>query len=230
MHQVLMINCSPHGSQSACYQLATEMIQALRHGHPEIQVVERDLVADPLLPVGPAYAHGILDGHADDDPAFEQSERLIVELERCDLLLIATPIHNFTLPAALKLWIDNVVRIRRTCDSGPRGKVGLLADRPVYILVSSGGSHRGPAARQPEFLTSYLRHVLDSVGLCDVHFVYLQGTIRGRDAVSAELEAARRQLAFEPLFTQLQHAEAAGSGSRRADFNLNQPSHLTPNA
>lgn len=203
MHEVLMINCSPHGNCSACYRLTTDMIEALRRSHPQLQVTERDLVAEPLLPVDSAYAHAILDGHADDDPAFEQSERLIKELERCDLLLIATPIHNFTLPAALKLWIDNVVRVRRTTDNGPRGKVGLLADRPVYIVISSGGFHRGPSARQPEFFTSYMRHVLDSIGLCDVHFIYLQGTVFGPEAVAVQLEEARRQLAFEPLFTDM---------------------------
>jgi FMN-dependent NADH-azoreductase len=209
MHEVLMINCSPHGNRSACYRLTSDMVQALRHAHPGIQVNERDLVAEPLLPVDSGYAHAILDGHGDEHPAFEQSERLINELERCDLLLIATPIHNFTLPAALKLWIDNVVRVRRTTDNGPRGKVGLLTDRPVYIVISSGGFHRGPSARQPEFFTSYMRHVLDSIGLCDVHFIYLQGTVAGPEAVGAQLEEARRQLAFEPLFTHMQ-VDAAG--------------------
>jgi FMN-dependent NADH-azoreductase len=201
MNELLMINSSPQRGESACFHLAMEMIEVLRQARPGIVVTSRDLVADPLQPVSAEYADAILHGRAAADPVFEQSERLIVELERSEMLLIATPIHNFTLPAALKLWIDNVVRIHRTCDAGPQGKVGLLADRPVYILVSSGGFHRGPAARQPEFFTSYLRHVLSSIGLCDVHFIYLQVTIAGRDAVTTSLVEARRQLSFEPLFS-----------------------------
>jgi len=33
------------------------------------------------------------------------------------------------------------------------------------VIVSSGGFHRGVRARQPDFLTAYLRHVLSTIGL-----------------------------------------------------------------
>ena len=39
-----------------------------------------------------------------------RSEELIQELESSDFVVIATPMHNFTVPAALKMWIDHVVR------------------------------------------------------------------------------------------------------------------------
>ena len=43
-----------------------------------------------------------------------QSEELIAELESSDFVVIGTPMHNFTVPSALKAWIDHVVRVRRT--------------------------------------------------------------------------------------------------------------------
>ena len=128
------------------------------------------------------------------------SEALIQELERSDVLLIATPMHNFMLPAALKLWIDYVLRIHRTFSAGPQGKVGLLRDRPVYVLVGSGGIHQGEAARQPDFLTPYLRHVLNTLGLFDLHFTYLQGLVGGEEAVRSAIDAGRARLALELLF------------------------------
>ncbi len=54
---------------------------------------------------------------------------------RSDALLISTPMHNFTVPAALKLWIDFVLRVGRTFKSTAEGKFGLLADRPALVLV-----------------------------------------------------------------------------------------------
>jgi FMN-dependent NADH-azoreductase len=88
-----------------------------------------------------------------------------------------------------------VVRIRRTFDVTPRGKIGTLRDRPVYIAVSSGGVYSGDRARQPDFLTTYLKTILASIGLHDLHFFSVQGTAFGPDAVlqaRAEAELALR--------------------------------------
>ena len=57
------------------------------------------------------------------------SEILIRELESADCLVIGTPMHNYTVPSALKAWIDHVVRANRTFTHIPTGKLGVLADR-----------------------------------------------------------------------------------------------------
>ena len=85
-----------------------------------------------------------------------QSEELIHELENSDCVVIGTPMHNFTVPSALKAWIDHIVRVRRTFHVTREGKVGMLRDRPVFVAVSSGGRYSGEHAHQPDFLTSYL--------------------------------------------------------------------------
>ncbi len=93
--------------------------------------------------------------------------------------------HNFTVPSALKLWIDHVVRVRHTFDVGREGKVGLLRDRPVFVAVSSGGRFSGEGARQPDFITPYLKAILGMVGLHDVTFFCVQGTAFGAQVVAA---------------------------------------------
>jgi FMN-dependent NADH-azoreductase len=113
-----------------------------------------------------------------------RSEELIQELESSDLVVIGTPVHNFTVPSALKAWIDHVVRVRRTFNVTPGGKVGTLRDRPVFVAVSSGGRFSGERARQPDFLTPYLKAVLGIIGLHDLTFFSVQGTAFGPDAVA----------------------------------------------
>lgn len=208
MLDVLLLNASPNKGRSAGYRLAAEMVDLLRQRYPKLVLTHRDLADKPLNPIAEDYAEAILRGAAAEDSAYVQSEQLIEELERSDVLIITTPIHNFTGPATLKLWIDSVVRIRRTFENSPGGKKGLLMDRPVYILVSSGGFHRGPRAQQPEFITPYLRHVLNSIGLFDIQFVYLQGMAAGDEAVAAAVDGAREQLLLEPLFAPLKRAVA----------------------
>lgn len=203
MNNVLLINASPHGQLSHANQLALELVTSLRQRYPNLELVERDLGVNPLPPLGMDYAHALTTATPFDAPLFEVSEGLIGELERSDVLIIATPMHNFTLPAALKLWIDYVLRIHRTFSSTPEGKFGLLKDRPVHVLVGSGGFHQGERARQPDFLTAYLRQVLNTLGLFDLQFTYLQGLVFGEGAVRATLEEARAALSSEPLFNDL---------------------------
>jgi FMN-dependent NADH-azoreductase len=136
-----------------------------------------------------------------------QSEKLIAELETSDVLVIATPMHNYTVPAALKTWIDHVVRVRRTFHVTPAGKVGALRDLPVFIAISSGGrysadQHSGGHARQPNFLTPYLTTVLATIGLNDVTFFSVEGTAYGPDALVRARDAADERLeAYFSSFT-----------------------------
>ncbi|SAK45555.1 (Acyl-carrier protein) phosphodiesterase [Caballeronia calidae] len=196
--KVLFINASPHGEASHGYRLALEMIDTLRK-NARVDIVERDLAAMPLPPITRDYARAITSRHPDASQ-FDISEQLIREIETTDALIINTPMHNFTVPAGLKLWIDYVLRIHRTFASTPEGKVGLMRDRPTFVIVGSGGFHCGEHARQPDFLTPYLRYALGSIGLKSMHFLLLQGLVRGDEAVNEALQAARNEIARHALF------------------------------
>ncbi|MGF6590168.1 FMN-dependent NADH-azoreductase [Pseudomonas sp. 2835] len=213
MDNLLLVNASMRGSASIGLRLAGEMVACIRHQYPHLKVTLRDLAATPLAPLSAGYATALTGFVPPHDPVFASSEALISELEICDLLLIATPMHNFTVPAALKLWIDHVLRIHRTFIAGPEGKVGLLKDRPVYLIVSSGGYHRGARARQPDFLSAYLRHVLGTLGLQNVHFVYLEGMAVSDQARLASVTQARLELARHRWFGQLCDSETTSARS-----------------
>jgi FMN-dependent NADH-azoreductase len=115
--------------------------------------------------------------------SMSRSEELIQELESADFVVIGTPMHNFTVPSALKAWIDHIVRVRRTFDSTKEGYVGRLRDRPVFVAVSSGGRYSGERAHQPDFLTPYLKAILGIIGLHDLTVFSLEGSALGPDAV-----------------------------------------------
>jgi FMN-dependent NADH-azoreductase len=203
MKNILLINSSPHGNGSHAYRVARDAIAGAGLG--QVTITERDLVETPIPPVGRDYAMAITSKtpHDADAGALAWSERLIVELEQHDMLFILTPMHNFTVPAALKLWLDHVIRINRSFTATPQGKVGNMQDRPTFVLVSSGGFHVGERARQTDFLTPYLRYALASIGISDVHFIALEALVSGPGAVAQAVEAAHRRL----------HEELAGKAS-----------------
>lgn len=196
MKKILHVSASPRGKAAESYRLSQKLIGALRERHPAADVIER--------PVG----NGSLP-HVDEDYAISQasiqdvsglgsvalSEDLVRELESADCLVISTPMHNLSIPSALKAWIDHVVRARRTFSVGPGGKTGLLQDRPVFIAIASGGRFSGEQARQPDFLTPYLKTILAMIGLKTVTIFTVQGTGAGGDALERTRQATDRDLA-----------------------------------
>ena len=196
--KILFVNASPHGETSHGYGLVIEMIRTLGEG-VHVAVVERDFSSQPLPPITKDYAKAIT-SREPDVSRFDVSEQLIREIEMTDALIINTPMHNFTVPAALKLWIDYVLRAHRTFAVMPEGKVGLMRDRPTFVIVASGGFHSGERAWQSDFLTPYLRYALGSIGLKSAHFVLLEGLTHGDEAVTGALQRAREEIARHALF------------------------------
>jgi len=200
--KILHITCSPRGEQSVSYRLSQRVMDRLLTQHPAAQIVTRDLWAEPLPHIDGEYASALgggmrdgartANGRAMSSQAL--SERLIAELRDADYVVIATPMHNFTVPSVLKAWLDHVVRIGVTFNVTPEGKVGTLADRPVYIAVSSGGYRSGERARQPDFLEPYLRALLPTIGLKNLSFLSVQATAAGPETTTAAFAAVEREL------------------------------------
>lgn len=115
------------------------------------------------------------------------SDALVEELKAVDTLVIATPIYNFSIPAALKAWIDMMARAGMTFKYTDTGPVGLLENKRAIILIASGGT---PMGSEIDFATPYLRHALGFLGISDVTFIAADGLGAGaEEKVSAALAA-----------------------------------------
>ncbi|MCK0168048.1 NAD(P)H-dependent oxidoreductase [Jannaschia sp. S6380] len=100
--------------------------------------------------------------------ALALSDALVEELRQADTILIGAPIYNFSVPGALKAWIDLVCRAGVTFRYAADGPVGLLQGKRAIVAVASGGTQVGSGI---DFATGYLRHILGFVGIQDVTFV-----------------------------------------------------------
>ena len=194
MPNLLHISVSARGSASHSRQAGQQLVDRLCSKQPGFSVIHRDLARDPLPHPDEAFVTAALlppDRRGPRDEAIlSLSESLIGELEAADHVVIDTPMHNFTVPSALKAWIDHVVRIRRTFGVTPQGKVGFLSDRPVQVLVACGGQFEGPGG-QSDFLSPYLTYVLGSIGLTSVDILRMELTTRGAEPLAkAQAKAA----------------------------------------
>src|ERR1700755_940961 len=197
MMRILHVNCSPGGQASESYRIAQKIIHFLLTYEPAAILVNRVIGGGAIAHIDEVYATALgatQRSSAEEYPqgSMSRSEELIQELESSDIVVIGTPMHNFTVPSVLKAWIDHIVRVRRTFKVTREGKAGLLRDRPVFVAVSSGGGYSGERAHQPDFLTPYLKAVLGTIGLHNLTFFSIEGSGLGPDAV-AEARTATDQ-------------------------------------
>ena len=202
--KILHVVCSPRGQAAESTRLSQKIIGFLRKSEPTASVVNRVIGGGAIPHIDESYATALgatqpSSAESFPDGSMARSEQLIRELENADVVVISTPMHNFTVPSALKAWIDHIVRVRRTFNATREGYVGTLRDRPVFIAVSSGGRFSGERARQPDFLTPYLKAILGAVGLHDLTFFSVEGSALGPDAVAEA--GARTDRALQAYFS-----------------------------
>lgn len=184
MH-ILNVQSSAREGNSVTRDLSARLVARLRE-REAATVTERE--ADSSIePVTAAWTQG---AYLPDDQrtpeqraALAQSDTLIAELRAADVLVIGAPIYNFTIPGALKLWIDQVCRAGVTFRFTENGPEGLLKGIKAYVVVASGGTEVGGTV---DFHSGYMRHILGFVGIHDVEFVSAdQMMMKGEQALQA---------------------------------------------
>jgi len=132
--------------------------------------------------------------------ATRQSDKLIGELQSADTLLITAPIYNFSVPASLKAWIDQIARIGHTFAYEDGNFAGLLNARNAVVICAYGaeGYLEGQPFAAANFLQPYLQFLLGFLGFETVDFVSVQGTTDPETVAESEVQA---RMDLDGLFT-----------------------------
>lgn len=183
MSVLLRIDSSIKGGASVTRKLTDKLAERLG----ATQVIERETQGLPQIDgpwLGAAYTPA--DARTDDHKAtLALSDQMIEELRTADAIVIGMPLYNFGVTGPLKSWIDQICRVGETFKYGENGPVGLLANKPVYVVYASGGVPMGSAV---DFASGYLKQVLGFVGLTNVQFISAEGVAAGEAAAIARAE------------------------------------------
>ncbi|MDD3353536.1 FMN-dependent NADH-azoreductase [Zoogloea sp.] len=196
MTTLLKINASLFANNGQSSQLADRYVAARVAVNPDIQVVTRDLAAEPVPHLDAARFTAFLtpaeERSAEQAAVVAFSDALIEELRQADEIIIGVPMYNFGIPSTLKAWIDHVARAGVTFRYTATGPEGLLKGKKAVILAARGGLYAGtPADTQ----TGYLQSVLGFIGITDVEFVYAEGLNMGEESKTKALDAAHQRVA-----------------------------------
>jgi len=184
MPTLLHISVSPRGSYSISRRLSDAAVEAWKERNPGGRVIERDLTKTQLTFVDLDWIAGAYTPPERHDQSHKKalsiSDELVSELIEADEVILGTPMYNFAIPAALKAWVDHVVRAGKTFRYSAAGKPeGLLADgnKRVLAIVASGGNYiEGSGLSALDYEVPYLRFIFGFIGINDVRFIQAGGT------------------------------------------------------
>jgi FMN-dependent NADH-azoreductase len=179
MPTLLQLDASPLET-SVSRELAREFVAAWKTANPGGTVLYRDLARLTPAPINQAWIHAAYtpaDSHTAEQKALlAPSDELIRELQSADEIVIGVPMHNFSIPASLKLWIDQVVRAGHTFSYGAEGPKGLLQNKKATLLVASGGVYSpGSPAAAMNFVDPYMKAILGFIGITEVRTLSVGG-------------------------------------------------------
>mgnify|MGYP000622132362 CR=1 FL=1 len=191
MARVLVINSSPSAEGSVSRRLSAALVA--RYKGKATGITYRDVGLEPPAHLDAETIEAFYTPADALSVAQLQktllSDQLITELEAADVIIIGSPMHNFTIASGLKTYFDQVARVGRTFQYSPEtGPVGMLAGKKVYVLSSRGGNYssRSPYAGLNHEAT-YLKTVLGFIGLTDITFIAAEDIKSGNDGVNTAL-------------------------------------------
>ncbi len=179
--KLLRIDSSSRINNSDSRKIADQFQLHWQKSNPQGSIIIRDIINKPIQHIHQKTIEGFYtskEQFSDElSSATKLSDELIEELKETDILLISTPMYNFSIPSALKAWIDHIVRINSTFGINDQGQFyGTVKNVKAYIITSAGAVYNSNEMKALDFVQPYLQTVLGLIGITDVTFLPLEGT------------------------------------------------------
>jgi FMN-dependent NADH-azoreductase len=191
---LLHIDSSILGANSVSRLLSADLVTAETRIHPGIEVVYRDLAAQPLQHLSPAHIAAF--NGAAPAPGLDLAEGVaaLEEFLAADIVVLGVPMYNFTIPSLLKAWIDRIVVAGKTFKYGENGAIGLATGKKVIVGSARGGVYANTPIAFLDHQETYLSAILGFIGITDLTFIRAEGVaqsaLREKSIATARAEIA----------------------------------------
>lgn len=173
MPKLLVIEVSPRFGSSVSRALTATFVEKWQAANPGGEVVVRDLPKTKLPYVDLQWIGGAFSPPEDHSPenaaAIKVSDDLIAEVFAADHIVIGTPMYNFSIPALLKAYVDQIIRQGVTVSNTYEGMV--KGTKATILLATGGDFSAGAPFAAANVADSYLRQVLGFIGVKEVEVV-----------------------------------------------------------
>lgn len=177
--KLLHIIATPRGEKSSTLAISNALISEISTKHPEleIQVLNPFFTELPKVIGGNVESkYGILTGKGvseENKSEWQKLESLIDDFLSADIYIISVPMWNFTIPHALKSYIDCIVQPGYLFQYNEQGiPEGLAKDKKMVCVCTTGGDYsEGSPMHSMNFVEPYLKGIFGFIGVTDSQFI-----------------------------------------------------------
>lgn len=179
MKQILHIISSPRVEVSASRKLGNAVLEKIQEKYPDSAVIERDLTKNLVPLLEDVHINSFFTPAESRSPEQETinqySEGLISELQEADIIIIESPMYNFSVPATLRAYFDYTSRAGYTFSYDENGPKGLLNNKKLYVAFSSGNIYSEGPYQSYDSNVPYVKNVFGFYGVTDVSVFRAEG-------------------------------------------------------
>lgn len=178
--KILRIISSPRGEASLSIKLGNAIVEKIKAKYPGSVVKERNLAKDIFPHLDEVLINSFFTPtenlSSEQLKAIKHSDEAIAELQEADIIVIDTPMYNFTITSTLKTYLDHIVRRGITFHVTENGIEGLLKNKKVYLAFSASGIYsEGGAEQSYDFAVPLTKAVLGWIGMKDITVFRVEG-------------------------------------------------------
>ncbi len=205
MKKILVINSSPRNERSRSRRLANTFVESWKKHAPAASITYRDLASTNVPHISETWIAAAFkpanDRTEDEIETLELSNELIIELKEADVIVLAAPMHNWTITSSLKAYIDQVLRVNETwklnTEDLSNPYIGLLKNKSLFLLTSRGaqGYEKGEYNEHMNFQTPYLKMVFNIIGITEIQEITVDGEGYGPEAIELAIQRSNTKVA-----------------------------------
>lgn len=184
MQTILRLDASTRIEGSLSRALADTFETELLKNAPGHEIVRRDIGSNPPFIINADWIAAAFTPPETRTPEqidlLALSDTLIEEVTAADLVLLSTPMYNYGMPAGLKAWVDQVVRVNKTFTfdlaRGDRPLEPILSGKTLVLMTASGefGFEPGELNAAHNHLAPHIRTIGKYLGIEETHHLAVE--------------------------------------------------------
>jgi len=167
--------------ESVSKQMAAAFFTKLAEMNVDYELVNVDLYQEPPPFVSYDEYRGFwfpvfIGGYQATDEelaAMEYAKQQGELFNQADVLVLTTPMWNYSIPAILKAWMDQVISPDITFKMEKYGPKPLHSIKQIVVLAASGGVYKEEDPR--DCLTSQIREAFSFIGIDNISTAWADG-------------------------------------------------------
>ena len=193
--KTLIVQYTPRNERSNTKKILDAFIGEIKNSNIEKLDLTKD-VPDLFLENNlDAYIHRDYLGEpisAEQKNSLAKMDRMTEQLKAADIVIVAYPMNNFSMPAVVKAWFDSVMLKGKTWDAKNGNYVGLMNGKKALTMVSSGADYENGPMASWEHALSLSNLEFKFMGYSDIRGI-LAGGMGSESTRSSNLEKSVKQ-------------------------------------